>query len=53
MNLPATLHLTGACHWGAVRFACTLDTAQPTSRCNCLVCAKSRYWKAFVSAAAF
>ena len=53
MNLPATLHLTGACHCGAVRFACTLDTAQPTSRCNCSVCAKSRYWKAFVSAGAF
>jgi hypothetical protein len=53
MTLPATLHVTGACHCGAVRFECELDTSQPTSRCNCSACAKSRYWKAFVGADAF
>jgi len=53
MTLPAVLEVAGACHCGAVRFACTLATSQPTSRCNCSVCAKSRYWKAFVGADAF
>ena len=53
MNLPRSLTAIGARHCGAVRFECTLDTAQPTSRCNCSVCAKSRFWKAFVGADAF
>jgi hypothetical protein len=53
MTLPSSITATGACHCGAVRFECTLDTAQPTSRCNCSICAKTRYWKAFVGADAF
>ncbi|HEY4066020.1 MAG TPA: GFA family protein [Burkholderiaceae bacterium] len=42
-----------SCHCGAVRFRCELDASQPTSRCNCSICAKTRFWKAFVPAAAF
>ena len=36
---------TGTCHCGAVEFRCELDDAQPTSRCNCSICIKTRLWK--------
>jgi hypothetical protein len=43
----------GSCHCGAVRFACDLELAEGTSKCNCSICAKSRLWKAIVKADAF
>lgn len=43
----------GSCHCGAVRFACELDLAKGTSKCDCSVCAKARFWKAIVMAPSF
>lgn len=43
----------GSCHCGAVRFECDLDLAKGTSKCNCSVCAKQRFWKAIVMASSF
>ena len=47
-----SLH-TGSCHCGAVRFECDLDLADGTSKCNCSICTKSRFWKAIVPAGQF
>lgn len=38
----------GSCHCGAVRFAAELDLREETSRCNCSVCTKGRFWKSVV-----
>jgi len=38
----------GSCHCGTVLFECELDLAQGTSRCDCSICTKGRFWKAIV-----
>jgi hypothetical protein len=43
----------GSCHCGAVGFECDADLAAGTSKCNCSICAKGRFWKAVVPASDF
>lgn len=43
----------GSCHCGRVRFECEVDLAAGTSKCNCSICTKGRFWKAIVTAEAF
>ncbi|QDF97731.1 aldehyde-activating protein [Azoarcus sp. DD4] len=43
----------GSCHCGAVRFEADLDLTQPTFRCNCSICRRTRFWAAVARADGF
>ena len=38
----------GSCHCGAVRFEAAIDLSDETSKCNCSICTKGRFWKTLV-----
>lgn len=43
----------GSCHCGAVHFEADLDLAQPSFRCNCSICRRTRFWPAVAGPEAF
>ena len=43
----------GSCHCGKVHFSAVLETESGTSRCNCSICLRQRFWKAIVPLADF
>ena len=43
----------GSCHCGAVTFEAELDLAQPTYRCNCSICRRTRFWPAVATESGF
>ena len=51
--MPEKKTYEGQCHCGAVRFECAADLTAITSKCNCSVCMKNRFWKAIVRPDAF
>ncbi|MFO1207200.1 MAG: GFA family protein [Burkholderiales bacterium] len=43
----------GSCHCGAVRFEVNLDLTQPSFRCNCSICRRTRFWPAIAGPGSF
>lgn len=46
-------NLKGSCHCGAVTFEARFEDEIETSKCNCSICTKSRFWKTIIAADAF
>jgi hypothetical protein len=47
------MNYRGSCHCGAVQFEAELDLTQPSYRCNCSICRRTRFWPAIAREGGF